>query len=128
MGSPSGVQLVNRQTMDSGYANPFFVRSFPQVRQPDCRQEQVRSSVKENESERVIVENPSCKRSTCLPFQRISGQCSLQHSSWNNLQWVDEVEAKVAEGNWENVESSELATTGVNAETTRDSEVLEMDV
>ena len=130
MYDPSSVQLVNMhiKIMGRGDANSSLVCTFPQVNQTDCRMEQVKptSCVKENEFERVIMDNSSSKKSPILPFQMISGQCSFQQLSWNNLQWVDELDAKDI---WENVETSGRAITDVNVGTTKlDSEVLEMDV
>ena len=133
MYDPSSIQLVNRhiKIMGRGDANSSLVCTFPQVNQTECRLEQVKptSYVKENEFERVIMDNSSSKKSprvSFLPFQTISGQCSFQQLSWNNLRWVDELDTKAI---WENVESSGPAVMDVKVGTTQlDSEVLEMDV
>ena len=113
--------------MGRGFANPSLVCTFPPVKQTGDRLEQVKpiSYVNENESERMIMDNPSIKRSTSVSFP---DQCSFQHLSWNNLRWVDEVDTKVAGDVWEKVESLGRATIEVRVGAARDSEVLEMDV
>ena len=116
---------THTKAMGRGFANPSLVCSFPQVKQTGDRLEQVKpiSYVNENVSERMIMDNRSSKRSTSVSFP---DQCSFQHLSWNNLRWVDELDTKVDGDIWEKVESLGRATMEVG--TTRDSEVLEMDV
>ena len=111
--------------MGWGFANHSLVCTFPQVKQTGDRLEQVKpiSYVKEKVSERMIMDNPSSKRSTSVSFP---DQCSFQHLSWNNLRWVDELDTKVAGDVWEKVES--LGQAPMEVGTTRDSEVIEMDV
>ena len=113
------------KAMGRGFANPSLVCTFPPVKQTGDRLEQVKpiSYVNENVSERMIMDNRSSKRSTSVSFP---DQCSFQHLSWNNLRWVDELDTKVDGDIWEKVESLGRATMEVG--TTRDSEVLEMDV
>ena len=129
--NPSSVQLLDELcTHNKGYANPSLFCSSPKVKQPRYRLEQVKpiSSVKENvTSEQMMMYNPPSKGSNSLsfftiPFQPISGQCSFQHLSWNNLRWVDELDTKVAGDIWGKVEAT------MEVGTTQDSDVLEMDV
>ena len=111
--------------MGRGFANPSLVCTLTGVKQTGDILEQVKpiSYVNENVSERMIMDNRSSKRSTSVSFP---DQCSFQHLSWNNLRWVDELDTKVDGDIWEKVESLGRATMEVG--TTRDSEVLEMDV
>ena len=131
--NPSSVQLVDELcTHNKGYANPSLFCSSPKVKQPRYRLEQVKpiSSVKENvSSEQMMMDNPPSKRSNSLsffpiPFLPSSDQCSFQHLSWNNLRWVDELDTKGAEDEWEHFEQSERLVMN-NAKVT---EVIEMDV
>ena len=116
---------THTKAMGRGFANPSLVCSFPQVKQTGDRLEQVKpiSYVNEKVSERMIMDRPSSKRSASVSFP---DECSLQHLSRNNLRWVDEVDTKVAGDVWEKVES--LGQAPMEVGTTRDSEVLEMDV
>ena len=114
--------------MGRGFAKHSLACSFPQVK---LEQVKPMSYVKENVSERMIMDNPSSKRSPSVsffPFQRISGQCSFQHLSWNNLRWADELDTKVAGDVWGKVESSGRATMDIKVGTTPDNEIIEMDV
>ena len=129
--NPSSVQLVNQHcTHTKSYANPSLFCSSPKVKQPRYRLEQVKpiSSVKENvSSEQMMMDNPPSKRSNSLsifPFRPSAVQCSFQHLSWNNLRWVDELDTKGAEDEWEHFEPSERLVMN-NAKVT---EVIEMDV
>ena len=107
------------------HANPSLVCTLTGVKQTGDILEQVKpiSYVNESVSEQMIMDNRSSKRSTSVSFP---DQCSFQHLSWNNLRWVDELDTKVDGDIWEKVESLGRATMEVG--TTRDSEVLEMDV
>ena len=109
------------QSHGKGFANPSLVCTFPQVKQTGDILEQVKpiSFVNEKVSERMIMDNPSSKRSTSVSFP---DQCSFQHLSWNNLRWVDELDTEVAGDVLEKVEAT------LEMGTTRDSEVMEMDV
>ena len=116
---------THTKAMGRGFANPSLVCTLTGVKQTGDILEQVKpiSYVNENVSERMIMDNRSSKRSTSVSFP---DQCSFQHLSWNNLRWVDELDTKVDGDIWEKVESLGRATMEVG--TTRDSEVLEMDV
>ena len=116
---------THTKSMGRGFANPSLVCTLTGVKQTGDILEQVKpiSYVNENVSERMIMDNRSSKRSTSVSFP---DQCSFQHLSWNNLRWVDELDTKVDGDIWEKVESLGRATMEVG--TTRDSEVLEMDV
>merc|ERR1711974_312899 len=131
MYNPCSIQIVDTKTVGRGCPNPSLVCSFPQVKQTRRRLQQVKSisSVKEDVSERVTMDNPSSQRSTSvssftIPFQPISGQCSFQHLGWNNLRWVDEVDTKHAEDSWENFERPSMD----DAEVRTITELIEMDV
>ena len=128
MYNPSIIQFVDRTTMGRGYPNPSLVCSFPQVKQTRRRLEQVKpiSSVKEDVSERVMMDNPASNSVSFfpIPFQPISGRCSFQHLSWNNLRWVDEVDTKGAKDNWENFKQATMDIGEVQVTT----DVIEMDV
>ena len=121
----SVVLWAHTKAMGRGFANPSLVCTLTGVKQTGDILEQVKpiSYVNENVSERMIMDNRSSKRSTSVSFP---DQCSFQHLSWNNLRWVDELDTKVDGDIWEKVESLGRATMEVG--TTRDSEVLEMDV
>ena len=130
--NPSSVQLLDELcTHNKGYANPSLFCSSPKVKQPRYRLEQVKpiSSVKENvSSKQMMMDNPPSKGSNSLsfftiPFQPISGQCSFQHLCWNNLRWVDELDTKGADDDWEHFEPSQLALMDKSS-----TEVIEMDV
>ena len=115
--------------MGRGFANPSLVCTLTGVKQTGDILEQVKPKSYAKEKVQMIMDNPSSKRSTSVsffPFQPISDQCSFQHLSWSNLRWVDELDTKVDGDIWEKVESLGRATMEVG--TTRDSEVLEMDV
>lgn len=134
MYNPSSLQLVyERCTQHTrGYANPSLVCSSPQVKQPRYRLEQVKPISSDNEnvsSKQMTMDDPPSKGLNSLsffpiPFHPISGQCSLQHLSWNNLRWVDELDSKGAENDWENFDLSERLVLN-NAKVT---EVIEMDI
>ena len=122
------IQFVDTKTMGRGYTKPSLVCSLPQVKQTRCRLEQVKpiSSVKEDVSERVMMDNPASNSVSFfpIPFQPISGQCSFQPLSWNKLRWVDEVDTKGAKDNWENFKQATMDIGEVQVTT----DVIEMDV
>ena len=108
--------------MGRGFVNPSLVCNLTQVKQTGDILEQVKPKSYVKEKVQMIMDKPSSKRSTSVsffPFQPISDQCSFQHLSWNNLRWVDELDTKVA---GEKVEAT------MEVGTTRDSELIEMDV